>query len=357
MRVLMLADGRAVHTVRFQEELICQGCTVALASVETGNTVDISFRRPSGISGLDYTLAGRELSGFVKKFQPDIINPHYASGYGYIAALGDCRGVPVVMHCLGSDILIDPYKSMIQKARSKLVLKKIPRVIVDSEYLGERARAISGGVSYKVVYWGADDEAFEIYQKRMDGWKGFGDPLKILVPRPHRKVYNNRFIIEGLQESLRNGKIAITFPSWGDEIDDFKKLVEELCPASRVAYYNYMTRNEYNHFLGHFDIYLSASQSDSSPASLIEAMAAGLYPVVGDIPGVRELMDGGNGVLYDLGNPESLRDAIERLLTGGIDIKETLTANYERASERGMFKNNIAETIEILRGVVEDGRW
>ena len=353
----MLADGRAVHTIRYQAELKRQGCTVALASVEPGDTVDFRFKRPSGISGLDYTLAGRELSGMIKKFKPDIVNPHYASGYGYIAALGDCGNVPIVMHCLGSDILIDPYKSIIQKVRSKFVLKKIPRVIVDSIFLGERARAISDVVSYKTVFWGADDEAFGVFDERMSGWSGYSHPLRILVPRPHKRIYNNPFIVESLQEPLRDGKIALAFPSWGDEIDDFKKLVGELCPGTKIDYYNYMSRDEYNRFMGQYDVYLSASQSDSSPASLIEAMASGLYPVVGDIPGVREWLDGENGVLYDLGNPDSLRDAFDKIRTGRLDVKATLIANNERAKAKGTFKNNIMETIEMFRRVIEDDRW
>lgn len=355
MRILMLADGRAVHTVRFQTELKRQGCTVFLASLEPGGTVDYSFKRPSGISGLDYTLASRELSNIIKDYRPDIINPHYASGYGYITALGDNRRVPAVMHCLGSDILIDPSKSLFQKARAKFVLKKIRRIIVDSQFLGDRARALNSGADYRVIYWGADERAFEVFRTRDPG--AFAAPLRILVPRPHNKIYNNSFIIRALREPLRAGKIELSFPSWGKNIDAFKTVVDELCPAAKISYYDYMTRDEYNRFLGNFDVYLSASKSDSSPASLIEAMAAGLYPVAADIPGVREWLDGSNGSLYDLENPETLFKAIEYLFTNTSDIKDILIGNNKRAREYGRFIKNVAETLEIFRGVVEDDRW
>jgi len=357
MRVLMLADGRSVHTVRFQGELKAQGCTVGLASVEPGDTVDYRFKRRSGISGLDYTLASRELSTFISDFKPDILNPHYASGYGYIAALGNSKNIPAVMHCLGSDILIDPYKSFLQKARSNFVLRKIPRVLVDSEFLGEKARAISSKADSKVVYWGADDAAFDIFRDRKLESRNSAEPLRILVPRPHKKVYNNQFIIESLSDIIREDRVEISFPSWGEELDEFQRLADRRCPSGRVLYYPYMTRDEYNRFLGRFDIYLSASKSDSSPASLIEAMASGLYPIAADIPGVREWLDNNNGTLFDLDKQSSLHDAITNALEKRESVKNILIRNHEKAKIKGRFKDNIRDTLEIFRKVIEDDRW
>jgi len=57
MKVLMLADGRAVHTVRFQEKLNRFGIDVILASLERGPTVDIQLKKKSVSRSLSYALA------------------------------------------------------------------------------------------------------------------------------------------------------------------------------------------------------------------------------------------------------------------------------------------------------------
>jgi glycosyltransferase involved in cell wall biosynthesis len=114
-----------------------------------------------------------------------------------------------------------------------------------------------------------------------------------------------------------------------------------------------MMREDFLQFLCSFDIYLSASLSDSSPASLIDAMASGLLPVVADIPGVAEWLDSSGGVLFDPGNPESLRSAFQELPDIGEAPADILSANYEKVRCRGLFSQNIKETIAIFSRIAE----
>ena len=87
---------------------------------------------------------------------------------------------------------------------------------------------------------------------------------------------------------------------------------------------------------------------------MIEAMADGLYPVVGDIPGVREWMDGTNGELYDLSNTGSLTKAIGNILGQSFNISETLRENHAKAKQDGLFSNNIKETIALMQKRIEN---
>ena len=45
MKVLMLADGRSVHTVRYQQMMKKLGVELILASLERGDTVDILLKK------------------------------------------------------------------------------------------------------------------------------------------------------------------------------------------------------------------------------------------------------------------------------------------------------------------------
>ena len=63
------------------------------------------------------------------------------------------------------------------------------------------------------------------------------------------------------------------------------------------------------------EIAVSPSVFDGTPNTLLEAMACGAFPVVGDIASVREwVVDGENGLLHDPASPDDMARAIVRAL-------------------------------------------
>ena len=356
LKILLLAVGRSVHTIRYQAELKRQGVDVVLASLEPGDTVDVRLKKKSVSNSLNYFFSNREIKQLARKLMPDAVNAHFASGYGFASALsGVWKKTPVLLHCLGSDILISPAKSIAHKRKVKHALSKAHHVIVDSKYLSEKVREIHPVEHIDVIPWGVEDDFFEIYERRKSRVSTLHSPPAIIIPRPQNKIYNNQFIIESLQEMINRRDISLTFLESGDDLEKFKKFVAERCPDSPVNFYRFKPREEYVDFISGFDIYLSASLSDSSPASLIEAMAAGLLPVVGDISGVREWVDGDNGFLFNPRDGRALADAIVKALHGETDREKILASNHVRAKEKAVFKENIRHTVEIFQRVIEHG--
>lgn len=84
-------------------------------------------------------------------------------------------------------------------------------------------------------------------------------------------------------------------------------------------------------------LYVSPSSHDGTPNSLLEAMACGILPVVGDIESLREwIEDGVNGLLVNPKDPHDLAAAISRALSSA-DLRQTaarhnLTLVRERAA-------------------------
>jgi glycosyltransferase involved in cell wall biosynthesis len=356
LKILLLADGRSVHTVRYQAELKRQGVDVVLASLEPGDTIDVRLKKKSVSNSLNYFFSNREIKRLARKLMPDAVNAHFASGYGFASALsGVWKKTPVLLHCLGSDILISPAKSIAHKQKVKHALSKAHHIFVDSEYLSEKVREIHPVERIDVIPWGVENDFFKIYEKRKSQGLAPHSPPAVIVPRPQSKVYNNAFVVESLQEMINKQEISLTFLESGDNLDRFKKFVAERCPGGPVNFYRFKPREEYVDFISGFDIYLSASLSDSSPASLIEAMAAGLLPVVGDIPGVREWVDGENGFLFDPRVGRTLADTIVKALHVETDREKILASNHARAREMAVFEENVSHTIEIFRKVIEHG--
>jgi len=67
------------------------------------------------------------------------------------------------------------------------------------------------------------------------------------------------------------------------------------------------------------DLMVSPSEHDGTPNSLLEAMASGTFPIVGDLPSLREwIVHGVNGLLIDQRDPQALATAI----LGALDAEE-----------------------------------
>jgi glycosyltransferase involved in cell wall biosynthesis len=353
MKILLLADGRSVHTCRYQRGLSECGVEVVLASLENGDTVDIRLKRMSISNSLNYLLANREIKRLVKKIKPDIVNPHFASAYGFSTALSQVwRRIPVALHCLGSDILISPFRSMAHRRKVVYALSKARIIFADSNYLAECIRALYPVENINVIPWGVEPELVALFENKKRPALNSGGSLKILIPRPHSKVYNNEFILRSLSNMTFSQRLILFFPDRGKRKDAFQRLAASLCPDIQIEYYKFLPRSEYIKFLAGFDFFLSAALSDSSPASLLEAMGAGLFPIVGDIPGVREWVDNNNCLLFNPSDPESLRDAFARIPQDTEKFESILRANHEKVKKEALFTHNMKETVRILESAL-----
>ncbi len=103
-----------------------------------------------------------------------------------------------------------------------------------------------------------------------------------------------------------------------------------------------------------FDLYLSAAFYDSSPASLLEAMAVGLFPVICEFPGVREWVDGTNALLFNAADQSSLNNAIRIVLNSRMDLNGILIGNHEVIRAKAIFTNNIKTTLKIMETLTQN---
>lgn len=344
-KVLILADSRAFHTERIVKQLEIQNCEVLVLSLEQGEMEHVSLKKKSCFKFMHYRLAVPEIKRIIDDFQPDIVNAHYATGYGHIAALA-LRNMktPMVLNLWGSDILRVPNKSFLHKAKARLALEKANFIIADSKYLLDKAYKIFPFKNSEIVYWGIEKEMLDFHKK----YYSFNKPLEIIVPRPHEEVYRNEFIIESLANILKSGKIKITFPSWGSQFNSFQQKAENISTAN-ISFYKKIIRKDYLEFFASHDLYLSNAETDSSPVSLIEAMALGLIPITADIEGVKEWLDDNNGFKFKENDSSSLQNIIIKIINEDNLYDSMRKINLESVKEKGLFENNIQVHLKILK--------
>src|SRR4030043_1661853 len=69
----------------------------------------------------------------IKEIKPDIVNAHYVTSYGTLAALLGFH--PLVITAWGSDILVTPQKFLPSKWSVKYALKKSDLITCDAEHM------------------------------------------------------------------------------------------------------------------------------------------------------------------------------------------------------------------------------
>ncbi len=103
-----------------------------------------------------------------------------------------------------------------------------------------------------------------------------------------------------------------------------------------------------------FDVFVSASRSESFGIAMVEAMASGVPVVATRTPGAREIIDADKtGLLAPIGDAEALADAICELLDDPTK-RERLKANAQRmVSERFTLDRMITKTEHVYQELLE----
>ena len=124
MKIALISAANSIHTQRWAVALKKRGHDVCVISCVNHTCNSNEFQQLSIRSKalkipapLGYYLNAAELRKFIKKEEFDIINVHYASGYG---TLGRKAGLEhALLNIWGSDVYDYPYKSKINMATIK----------------------------------------------------------------------------------------------------------------------------------------------------------------------------------------------------------------------------------------------
>jgi glycosyltransferase involved in cell wall biosynthesis len=119
------------------------------------------------------------------------------------------------------------------------------------------------------------------------------EPLGDLVTTGNlTRAKNHRFLLEVLAEAKRAGR-SFTLDVFGEGLcrRDLLRQARSLGLEEQVRLRGF--RPDVRHFLRGYRAYVHASYVDAQPLAIIEAMAAGLPVVAGDIGGISELCDDG----------------------------------------------------------------
>lgn len=349
MKLCILADASSIHTKRWIDYFAHKNAqhsvdwSVFLISLEKSigtKAKEYILHSKIKLRFLKYPISKFVIQNYIREIKPDIINAHFVSNYGLIAALikSSTLNIPLVISCWGSDILNT--KTLLHKTRIKFALSKADLITVDANILKEKIIGL-GIKEDKIINvpMGIDTKIFNSDNKK------FTPPFHIVNLRLLEKIYNHKLFLSAIYivlKKLSNVKIfMLQSGTYSNKIINFAK---KLGISHNIEFLPYLPHTKVAEILKNSQIYVSTSIFDSTSVTLLEAMACGCFPIVSDIAGNREwISDNENGFLFSLGKPAYLANKIIQAINSPDLLISAMNKNKEIIAKRAIWQNNLQE--------------
>lgn len=304
-------------------------------------------------SALHYVRAIPQVRRMVRAIAPDLVHAHFLTSNGLVATASGFH--PLVVSARGSDV----HNSLRSHARRALIRWVVQRADLVNPVSTELAAKIAtlGVPSSKILCLsqGIDARRFTGTRapRRADGI------ARLICTRKLHRPYQPQTIVAALVRLAERGvRFEMTFAADGRDLAALRAEVAACGLGQRVRFIGGYRPEELPPLLAAADVYVSASLWDGTSPALLEAMAAGVFPVVSDCPANREWLTGeGDGIFFPADDVPALAAGLER----AIAAPDAWAAAAERNRAAVLGRADRETNLEILgrhyeRLVVERGR-
>ncbi len=272
----------------------------------------------------------------LKEIQPDILHGHFLVEHGFFAAITGFS--PLVVSAWGSDLLIHPQRSLINRLLVNYTVKRSSLIHVMAPFMARKIEEM-GIHRGKIISanFGVDEALLDVQPQSRKG-----RPI-LVSTRMLKDVYNNATLIRAIAVVRKcHPDVLLRLAGDGPLRKPLETLVDELGLQTNVEFAGFLSGSKLIGALSAANLYLSTSLSDGTSVSLLEAMAVGLFPIVSDIAGNREwITDGANGFLVDPLDIDALAERITLALKRVDWRKEVCQQNKEVVKQRALRKNQM----------------
>lgn len=270
------------------------------------------------VRGLRRARFGPALGRLAERLEVDLVHGHYLLPYGFWAAR--CPARPLVVSPWGTDILVEAKQAGRDQHRCRTAVAAADQLVVNSRAAAEAATRLGASPDrIAQIVWYADLDRFAVARRdpalrRRFGWPD--DALILLSLRNLRPDTNIDVIIRAFAAVVRaepRARLLIASTA-GPLRGKLERLVDSLALRSTVAFTS-AEEHELPSLVASCDLLVAMTRSDSTPASLLEAMAAGLPVVCARAASLDEWIDDGDGgVFVPQRDGDALASAVLELL-------------------------------------------
>ena len=349
IKVFLISAANSIHTVKwvnalcrdFEVHLIyCNNHTPGIHNINSKVILHkLPFNAPYG-----YYLNCSFLNHLFRQIKPDIVNVHFASGYGTLARISKIQ--VDLLSVWGSDVYAFPKKSKVKKKILEKNIEYANNIASTSNVMAKELKNVFPNLSKEIFItpFGVDVDKFKnqhIKHKTLN----IGN-IKTLSPV--YAIEDGIFAIKKLRENLINhGSVdladSIRFFVYGDGIekDKLERIIKNE-NLEKVVYLKGKIPNEkVPQALNELDIFCITSKKESFGVSVVEAMSCEIPVVATSVDGFKEVMeDGKTGYIVNVGNIDDIASKLEILVCDRVLRKELGKNGRKKVMKEYIWKNN-----------------
>ncbi len=255
-----------------------------------------------------------DLKRILRRLQPDLLHAGPIQTAGLLAALSGFQ--PLVSMSWGSDLLRDADSNAWYRWATRYTLRRSQVMIGDCAPV--RSKAISFGLPDDRIItfpWGVDLAHYSPQgpsKRTADQPEFSGTPFILLSTRGWEPIYGVDVIARAFVKAARQRpELQLLMLGNGSQASLLRKIFTDGEVIQQVHFPGQVNQTELPMYFRTADLYVSASHSDGTSISLLEAMASGRPVLVSDIPGNRPWVEPGKqGWLFPDGDADALAQAI-----------------------------------------------
>lgn len=284
--------GHQIDVISFTKGTI-DGCTVHY--IDSG----------AGVSGSDkqklkYLFQAGKVHKIVKKIKPDVINVHYATSYGTVAALAMLP--PYYLSVWGSDIYDFPKKSFLHRLMLEFSLNRATYLFSTSKAMAKEASKYTKK-EFEITPFGVDSSLFSPDKTRRKNYNEIdtkdGKSYVIGTVKSLSDKYGIATLLRAtamLREKHPEIPVQLRIAGKGPQENEYKALAKALKIDDITSWLGFISQEQAAIEWANMDcaIIPSESESESFGVSAVEAQACETPVIISDIPGLMEATEPGN---------------------------------------------------------------
>lgn len=363
MRILYFTQDYTPHDHRFLSSLAGSGHQVYSLRLEQRGPQRESRALPPEVEQVQWTggRAPADLSRYpalladlrrvIRRINPDVIHAGPIQSSAFLAAAAGFR--PLVSMSWGSDLLVGADSSSWMRFATRYTLKRTTVLVGDCQAVRDKAVSLGFPAERVVLFpWGIDLDHFAPEEpvstapdlRERLGWQ---DNFTLLSLRSWEPIYGVDVLLRAfIQASQQHPDLRLFMLGTGSMAPMLQQMIERGGVRDCVYLGGQTKYSNLPRFYRAADLYVSASHSDGSSVSLMEALGCGRPVLVSDIPGNQEwITPGEQGWLFRDGDVDSLTAGILNAVRERKRLPEMGRAARSLAEQRADWNRNFQQLL------------
>lgn len=347
-------DGVTMHVLRPKSP--------SSASVErpAGSTLPLPRSAMRIVHAMRYRRAG--LARVVAAIAPDVLHAHFVVEHGFYGALAGFH--PYVVTAWGSDVLVEPQRDPLSGMIARWTLRRADLVTSNNAYMADRIAKLGvPRTKIEVITLGAERYDLEHANASVNRRApNVSRTAIILSTRAHEPLYNIDEIIDAYarlgereQRGEKRTEARLLIAHSGSMTDELRMRAAR--NSVQIGFTGTLDRAAFRDVLAEAELFVSVPSSDGTSVALLQAMAAGAFPIVSDLPSQHELItDGVNGLLVPPHDPAALAAALRRALDDRALRRRAADLNRAIVEERGLNETQMARMEGLYSKLADEAK-